>query len=336
MKNKILYKFTVLLLLIPLAIASLSVSFAAELIPMGETAGIRLKTDGVVVVGLTSVPQGDSIFSPAKDAGIQSGDIIVSINQDLITSGAELQKAVENNSGKPLTIKINRGGDEINLSVTPICGDDGKAKIGILIRDSLLGIGTLTFVDPATGKYGALGHGISDSGSEALLPISDGTIVESQIVGVKPGTPGHPGELQGSFTETDIGTVEKNCSEGIFGRFESESMIENFRSLPTAPCNEVKIGPAQILSNIDGKTVGAYDINITEIYDKNAPDNRNMLIEVVDNGLISITGGIVQGMSGSPIIQDGKIIGAVTHVLVNEPRQGYGIFIENMLSEAGK
>lgn len=335
MKKFFIYKFLHLFLLISLTFASVGTSFAVDLIPMGETAGIRLKTDGVVVVGLTSVPQGDMSFSPAKDSGIQSGDIIVSINSDSISSGAELQKAIEENSGKPLTVKINRSGNEINLSVTPVSGDDGKSKIGVLIRDSLLGIGTLTFYDPSTGKYGALGHGISDSGSDSLLPICDGTIVESEIVSVKPGTSGDPGELQGAFTEYEIGSVKSNTNEGIFGDFTAKHMVKNFKCLPTASISEIKVGPAQILSNIDGKTVGAYDINIAEIYDKDASDNRNMLIEVTDAGLISITGGIVQGMSGSPIIQDGKIIGAVTHVLINDPAKGYGIFIENMLEAIG-
>ncbi len=331
MKNKFIYKFPILLLSILLVLASSTGAFAVDLIPMGETAGIRLKTNGVVVVGLTNVSKGDSTLSPAKDAGIQSGDIIVSINSDPISSGAELQSAIEKSGNDPVTIKIKRSGDEINLSVTPVSDNDSKPRIGILIRDSLLGIGTLTYVDPSTGKYGALGHGISDSGSDSLLPLSNGTIVESEIINVKPGTPGHPGELQGSFTENEIGTVEKNCSEGIFGDFSADNMIKNYRSIPIAASSEIAVGPAQILSNIDGKTVGAYDINIAEVYDKNASDNRNMLIEVTDKGLISITGGIVQGMSGSPIIQNGKLIGAVTHVLVNDPTRGYGIFIENML-----
>ncbi|MDD6878180.1 MAG: SpoIVB peptidase [Clostridiaceae bacterium] len=301
------------------------------LVPIGVTAGIRLPTDGVTVSGLTGVETAAGNVYPARDAGLMAGDRLLEANGRPVRSAEELQKAVS--GGDALTLTIRRGDETKEIRVTPAKGREGY-RIGVWVRDSMLGIGTLTYYNPKDGGFGALGHGITDdAGGERLLSISGGSIVPSYVTDVRPGKSGEPGELHGRFEPSKVlGTVDKNTEGGIFGRMSASPAAQN--AVPCLPAGEVRTGDAQILACVDGETARTYHIRILKLY----PDDenlRNLLIEVTDAALLAKTGGIVQGMSGSPILQDGKLVGAVTHVLVNDPTRGYGIFIENMLDAAG-
>lgn len=314
--------FAVCLLTIP-AIA------VDTLVPLGITTGIRLPTDGVIVAGLTGVETPDGVVRPAQDAGLLAGDMIIKVNGEPVGTSAQVQQAVD--EGKPITFTVRRGDETIDVKVTPVKGRDGY-RIGIWVRDSMLGIGTLTYYDPKTGAFGALGHGISDAESGDLMSIKDSVLIPSYVTDVRAGKAGDPGELHGRFDPSQIiGHVAKNTNGGIFGTLDVNALPQVAGALPLGKQGEVRVGDAQILSCVDGDTARLYNIRILKLYPDD-PNLRNILIEVTDEALLSKTGGIVQGMSGSPILQDGKLIGAVTHVLVNEPKRGYGIFIENMLA----
>ncbi len=302
---------------------------ASQLVPLGSAAGISLSTEGVLVVGLSGVKTGDETAYPARDAGLCEGDVIVSIDGTQINSAEDLQKSMEN-AGTEVTVTVKRSGNELTFPVRPVKTEDGLVRIGVWIRDNMLGIGTLTFYDPESGVYGALGHGINEKSSGQLLSIAGGDLLRSKIEGVKRGEVGTPGELQGTYEpESKIGTVLFNTASGIFGRLDQ---TPSARPVPVARACDVKLGDAKILSCVGGSEPKTYSIRICALYRTGDAGNRDMLIEVTDKELIETTGGIVQGMSGSPIIQNGAIVGAVTHVLVNNPRKGYGILIENMLS----
>ena len=302
---------------------------AERLIPLGSAAGISLSTEGVLVVGLSGVKCGEETVYPARDAGICEGDVIVSIDGAPIDSAEDLQKSM-GNAGTQITVIVKRSGTELNFTVSPVKTEEGLVRIGVWIRDNMLGIGTLTFYDPESGVYGALGHGINEKNSGQLLSIAGGDLLRSKIEGVKRGEVGTPGELQGTYEpESKIGSVLSNTASGIFGRLDQ---TPGSRALPVAHACDVKLGEAKILSCVNGSEPKEYSIRICALYRTGDAGNRDMLIEVTDKALIETTGGIVQGMSGSPILQDGKIVGAVTHVLVNNPRKGYGILIENMLN----
>ncbi len=308
----------------------ITVSAADSLIPLGHTAGIRLRSDGAIIIDMS---EGAS-SNPARAAGLAPGDVIMSINGAPIHSNSELRSAVENSGGKALEIEFMRDGKMKTETVTPQKNEDGEYALGIWIRDRLAGIGTMTFLDAENGTFGALGHGISDSDTGLLIPIENGELIESEVESVKKGKCGSPGELVGEFKGSDaLGTIEKNTEGGIFGKLCENTEIEKNESLPVAKKEEIKRGKATILSNIEGDDVEEYEIEITAIYYDGEP-TKNMLIRATDPRLLAKTGGIVRGMSGSPIIQNGKIVGAVTHVLVNDPQKGYAIFIENMLKSA--
>ena len=215
------------------------------------------------------------------------------------------------------------------------CGSDGQYKLGAWIRDSMAGIGTLTFCEPATGRFGALGHGINDVDTAQLMPLQSGSIMYSEVTDVKKGEKGAPGELHGAFqVNRDLGELYANTASGVFGRLEDGTLTDGLEPVPVAERKEVKTGAATILSNIAGDQVEEYQVEIIRVYPANGADTRNLMLKVTDPRLLETTGGIVQGMSGSPILQNGKLVGAVTHVLVNDPTQGYGILAENMLLEA--
>ena len=302
---------------------------AERLIPLGSAAGISLSTEGVLIVGLSGVKSGGETVYPARDAGLCEGEIIVSINGTPINTAEDLQKSMES-SEPQITVVVKRGGTEMTFPVSPVKTEEGLVRIGVWIRDNMLGIGTLTFYDPESGIYGALGHGINEKNSGQLLSIAGGDLLRSKIEGVKRGEVGTPGELQGTYEpESKIGNVLSNTASGIFGKLDQ---APGSRALPVAHACDVKLGEAKILSCVNGSEPREYSIRICALYRAGDAGNRDMLIEVTDKSLIDTTGGIVQGMSGSPILQDGKIVGAVTHVLVNNPRKGYGILVENMLN----
>lgn len=306
-----------------------------ELYPGGNIVGIKLRTTGPLVVGFSDIDNGDGKqYSPSKDSGINLGDIILSINDIEINSSEFLAETLSTIDSDELDIKLERDDKIIYKKVKPIKKSDGKNKIGLWVRDSTAGIGTVTFIDPNTGLFGALGHPITDVDTGDIIKISKGNIVNSSIVNVKKGEKGDPGELKGVFINDDInlGSVVNNTKYGIFGEYS----LENFygKKLGIGLKNEIKEGPAKIISTIDGNEPKAYDVVIEKLLQQDNPSSKSMIIKVVDEELLEKTGGIVQGMSGSPIIQNNKLVGAVTHVLVNKPDTGYGIYIEWMLKES--
>lgn len=302
------------------------------LVPLGVTAGIRANAEGVAVAGLLDVETASGVQRPAQDAGLREGDRILRINGKSVTDTGDMRSIIEENGASALTITIRRGEDTQEISLTPVQSRDGDFRIGVWIRDALLGIGTLTYYDPATGRFGALGHGVTGSDGDELMDIGGSVLVRSGVREVIRGQSGSPGELRGEFDQSCVlGAIEKNTGAGIFGSFTSPVHAE---PVPLCPSDEVCEGAAQVLTCVEGDTAQLYDIRILRLYASEHGNLRNLLIEVTDPALLERTGGIVQGMSGSPILQNGRIVGAVTHVLVNDPTQGYGIFIENMLDAA--
>jgi len=306
-----------------------------ELIPGGHTTGIKVFMDGVMVVGFTRV--GDS--SPAIEAGLREGDMIKTLNGKKVETVEMMAQFVNDSRGKGMSLGIDRGGEMLSVSLRPVLDtNDGEYKIGAWVRDSMAGIGTITFYDPKSGVYGALGHGINDVDTGRLLPLRSGSLMNSKVESVKKGAAGNPGELRGSFDLTkDSGSLEINSDSGIFGRMYDDSAFTGRKPIKVAKASEVKVGDAIILSNIDGDKIEEFSVEIVKIYEGKR-DSRDMMIRINEDNakLLKVAGGIVQGMSGSPIIQNGKLIGALTHVTVSDPKRGYGVFIERMLNEAAE
>lgn len=316
--------------LIPIKNASVTKADAPVLIPGGTPLGIKLLTDGVMVVSTTEVDGG---IDPAKEAGIQEGDNIIKANGTKITSSQQLANIIMDCKGSKMNLTILRNGKEISVSLTPVFSkEEGTYKAGLLIRDSSAGIGTLTFIDPETGCFGALGHPISDFDTAKTMPLGSGEIVDATITGYEKGFAGAPGELLGRFVSgLAAGKITKNCDCGIFGTLNySQGYGE---AIPIAFRSEVKEGKALIYTTISGNSPDYYEIEIQRVSHSNTVKTKNLVIKVTDPELLSSTGGILQGMSGSPIIQNSKLVGAVTHVFVGDPTMGYGIFIENMMEE---
>jgi stage IV sporulation protein B len=267
--------------------------------------------------------------SGARKAGLQVGDRLVRIDGRTITCTDDITKVLEKANGQ-VEIRYIRDGKTKCTKLLPMITDDGP-RLGVYLKQGISGVGTITWYDPDTGKYGALGHGVN-SGEGKLVPVAEGKLYRAAVLSVVKGKAGNPGQLLGSLKDkTPIGTIEKNVEQGIFGRVTSGWQGE---VLPVADNDEICTGAAKIRSNISGEEVQEYSVEILKIYPSSKGGGRNMLIKITDPRLLETTGGIVQGMSGSPIIQKGKLIGAVTHVLVNDPTRGYGIFIENMLDAA--
>ncbi len=303
---------------------------ADSLIPLGHTTGIKLLSDGAIVTELM-----DEISdNPCRAAGIAPGDVIKSVDGSPIHSNEELKRAVTGCNGRGIAVEYERNGEVKSATITPVKSSEGEYLLGIRIRDSVAGIGTLTYYDPQTQTYGALGHGVSEGDTNVLIPTQRGALMKSKVESVVRGTPGKPGELRGEYDfKYDFADITKNTESGIFGKIKDCTEFEGMTAYPVASKNEIKRGRATILSNVEGDEVKEYEIEITSIY-FDGEKTKNMLVRATDPELISKTGGIVRGMSGSPIIQDGKLVGAITHVLVNNPQKGYAIFIENMLDAA--
>ena len=322
-----------------LPIKTVQVDVAAEkrLIPGGQALGVALKTQGVMVVGTSDLGGADGA-SPARLSGIQPGDVITAVNHERVTGSQQLTEMVSRLGEKPLALTLLRSDKPLTLTVTPKKDEaSGTLRLGIWVRDSTAGVGTLSFYDPDTGRYGALGHAITDGDTGQLLTVSEGQVLKAQVVDVQKGQRGAPGELKGSFLREKerLGTIARNSPLGIYGTLDAAPQSTLYpQGLPVGLRSTVRRGPAQILSCVEGNEVKAYDVEITQVNRQNAPAPKSMIIKVTDPKLIEKTGGIVQGMSGSPIIQDGKIIGAVTHVFVSDPTQGYGLYIDWMLTEA--
>ena len=310
----------------------------SSVIPMGRAVGIKLFSDGVMVVGLAEVDTaaGESA-APARSCGLREGDIITHINSEEVDSIEEVQSILQDVGGQAMSIRARRDGQELQVTAHAVqCSADGTYKLGAWIRDSMAGIGTLTFYDPESGLFGALGHGVSDVDTAQLMPLQSGSILYASVEDVEKGQAGAPGELHGAFeTQRELGELSANTESGLFGTLTDGTLAGGLEPVEVAARSEVHTGKALIRSNIAGDTVEEYEVEITHIYPESGDSNRDLMLTVTDPRLLEATGGIVQGMSGSPILQDGKLVGAVTHVLVNEPAQGYGILAEHMLQAAG-
>ena len=296
-----------------------------RVIPGGDAVAVRLCADGAVVVGYTDSDRDN----PARAAGLKPGDVIVEVNGQPVASAEDLNRCLRG-AKPPLRLTWYRGEEPMRSSASP--RQDGAA-LGIFVRDSTAGIGTLTFVVPETGAFGSLGHGITDPDTETLFRLGQGDLFPAQITGVRKGGKGVPGELQGAFVSPRAGDVTENRITGLYG-VTDPALWEDRAALPVATKEQVREGDAVIRCTVDGDGVKEFSVRIEHIYRAFSGPTKNMLIRVTDPALLEISGGIVQGMSGSPILQDGKIVGAVTHVLINDPTRGYGIFIENMLDGA--
>lgn len=306
-----------------------------HLCPGGMPFGVKMFTEGLLVVGFSDVDTKDSVKQPAYEAGIRLHDVILKVNGTPVTSSSHMAELVGASGGRAMEFTVRRGETERTVTLLPVFSEEEKTyKTGMWVRDNTAGIGTVTFIDPKDGTFAGLGHGICDGETGALLPLSRGTIANVAISGVRKGTAGSPGELKGYFSSGKIGALIGNTAAGVFGVLaELPPGIGKDTALPIALKQEIQDGPAVLYCTLDEGGTAAYTVNIRKI--KNPTDHKCMEISVTDPGLIEKTGGIVQGMSGSPLIQNGKLIGAVTHVLVSDPTKGYGIFIENMLNQMG-
>ena len=303
-----------------------------QLVPVGQAVGIKLFSDGVLVVGLSSVETQNGPKEPGKACGLKTGDLITHINGQDVNTVEQVQAVLAQQPGQPLTIRAVRGKTTLQLSALPAANQQGAYQLGLWLRDSMAGIGTMTYYDPATGGFAALGHGINDVDTALLIPLESGSIMHAQVSDVKKGAAGQPGELHGMFRlQQDMGVLSANTPQGIFGKVDGSTLTQARAPLPVAAWDQIHTGEATILSNVRGEEIEEFRIRITHL---SANDDRAMTLQVTDPDLLELTGGIVQGMSGSPILQDGRIIGAVTHVMVNDPTKGYGISIARMLDAA--
>ncbi len=307
-------------------------------IPVGNIAGVKLYTNGVLVVGMSEIEGEDSkTYKPYENTGIEEGDTIVKINDNLISSTDDLIEKVNMSKGQKIEIEYMHDEETKECSITPVKTSEEEYKLGLWVRDSAAGVGTVTFYEPSTQSFGALGHGITDIDTGDLLNIASGEFVTAKVLNIKKGEDGNPGKIQGTVEEQEtIGEITKNTEFGIYGKIQDLSSlnIDTSKEMEVAMREEIELGKATILCSLDNQTVKEYEIEITKIYRDNNYNNKSMEIKVTDEELIEKTGGIIQGMSGSPIIQNGKFIGAVTHVLVNSSTEGYAIFGDLMLKQS--
>ncbi len=301
-----------------------------ELCAVGRPIGVKLFSDGVLVIGFSD---GES---PAKDCGLKKGDIITALDGAELDSIEDLRACLNENGGGAAALTVKRGSRTLTLEAAPQQDESGEYRLGAWVRDSMAGIGTMTFYEPGSGAFGALGHGVTDVDTAKLLPLDHGSIMAASVKAVKKGERGAPGELKGEFDfSRDCGTLYANTDCGIFGRLSpQDAEALGGKRYPIAKRDEIRPGQAAILAAVSGSEAKEYAIEIEKVYPA-ADTTRNLLLRVTDEALLAQTGGVVQGMSGSPIVQNGRIVGAVTHVLLDDPGRGYGIFIENMLDAAG-
>ena len=320
--------------ILPVKTVSVTTVTEKKLYPGGMLFGVRCSTEGVLVVGLQSVK--DDVC-PAREAGVRIGDVITHVEGVAITSVQALADriAAVGQAGGSALLGVKREGKVLSVKVTPQKADDGIYRAGIRARDSSAGIGTVTFIDPQTCMFGGLGHGICDVDTGALLPLARGATMNVSVTEILRGSKGAPGELRGSFLSERTGTLIQNTDHGVFGVFGALPK-EHAEPMTVGLSSEVHEGEATVLCTLDESGVRAYTARITRVsgYTGADPSSKNFIIEITDEDFLEKTGGIIQGMSGSPIIQNGKLVGAVTHVLINDPTMGYGIFIENMLNAA--
>ena len=316
---------------IPLKEISVNVIPKVKVIPLGNAIGLKLYTEGVLIVGMSEI-EGKR---PYELSGIKEGDRIISIDNKKIETTEDLIETVNASKGKEVSIKYVRENSEEVTNITPVQTKQNEYKLGLWVRDAAAGVGTASFYIPSTGMFASLGHGITDIDTGDLITISNGELVSTNIVSIQKGEKGKPGEIKGSIEgSSKIGEVYKNTSFGIFGKVSNKNSLKITEDeMEILNRDEIKKGKAQIICELEDGKKEYYDIEIQRIYTANNKDNKSMLIKITDERLLEKTGGIIQGMSGSPIIQNGKFVGAVTHVLVNDPTTGYGVFADMMLKQ---
>ena len=315
---------------------NVSVIPKTTVIPLGTAIGMKLYTKGVLVVGMSQISTiSNEKTKPYENSGIEQGDMIVAVNNKEVSTTEELIEEVNKSNGNSVKIKYLKNNETQETSITPVKSKDNY-KIGLWVRDAAAGVGTLTFYEPSTNSFMALGHGISDIDTEKIVEISNGELITANIISIKKGEKGNPGEIKGTIDcGNKIGEISKNTNLGVYGNVTNKNYldIDYSNELEVAARNEIKEGKAQIICQLDNDGKKEYDIEIKKIYTTNNEDNKSMLIKVTDENLLNKTGGIIQGMSGAPIIQNGKFIGAVTNVLVNDPTQGYAVFADMMIKQ---
>lgn len=322
---------------VPVKDVSVSILPKTKVIPAGNAIGVKLYTNGVLIIGKSTIEGEDNnLYKPYENTGIQEGDMIVEINNKEVLSTEDLINIVNSSNGNELSVKYRRGQTINTTSIKPVKTASNDYKIGLWVRDGTAGVGTLTFYDPESKGFAALGHGITDVDTEKLIEISSGDLLLSKIMSIKKGEAGNPGEIRGSIVnQEEVGKIYTNTSYGIYGKISNAVALNlsNANEMEVASRNEIKTGKAQIMCSLENGQVEKYDIEIQKIFTNNVKDNKSMIIKITDEKLLNLTGGIIQGMSGSPIIQNGKFIGAVTHVLVNDPTRGYAVFADIMINE---
>ncbi len=317
---------------IPVKSMTVNVISKTRVIPVGKAIGMKLYTDGVLVVGMSEI----NGRKPYENSGIQEGDTIIEINNEKIDDTEELMEVVNESQGKILEISYKRNEEIRKTSIKPVKTEKDEYKLGLWVRDAAAGVGTMTFYEPSSGKFATLGHGINDIDTSDLISISEGELVTTQILSIVKGEKGAPGEIRGSIEKgVTLGNISKNTDFGVYGTITNKSMIDidSTNEMEVALRDEVKIGKAQIMCQLDNNKIETYDIEIEKLYMRNYKDNKSMVIKITDERLLEKTGGIIQGMSGAPIIQNGKFVGSVTHVLINDPTVGYGVFADIMLQQ---
>ncbi|NBD22672.1 SpoIVB peptidase [Paenibacillus sp. T1] len=327
---------------IPFKTVKVNVVPDLRVIPGGQTIGVKVKSAGIMVVGHHQVvSEKGTKVSPGETAKLQLGDLIVRINGTYVNEVYKVAKLAEEagSANRPLHLTVKRGTRMFETKLLPVFDSEDRAwRLGLYIRDSAAGVGTLTFYAPDQGVYGALGHVITDMDTQTPIEVGEGQILQSNVTSINKSQNGEPGEKRAHFIKESkvLGNIERNTSFGIFGKMkELPAHSYNQQSIPVAFAEEVKEGPAQLLTVVNGQKVERFNVEVVHVTRQQSPATKGMVIKITDRRLLEQTGGIVQGMSGSPIIQDGKLIGAVTHVFVNDPTSGYGCFIEWMLQDAG-
>lgn len=323
---------------IPLKDVTVSVIPKTSVVPLGNALGLKLYTNGVLVVGMSEIEGKDNKkYKPYENTGITEGDMITKIGANTVASTSELITVVNETKGNDVSVEYVRDGQTIQTSITPVKTTDNNYKLGLWVRDAAAGVGTVSFYEPSTKTFAALGHGIQDVDTGQLLEIAKGDFVTTNIINIIKGEKGNPGKIQGSIENgTQVGQVYKNTEFGVFGKATNLTAlnVDISKALEVATRDEIEIGQAKIMCTLEDNKIKEYNVEIEKIYKNNNEDNKSMLIKVTDKELIEKTGGIIQGMSGSPIIQNNKVIGALTHVLVNDPQRGYGVFADLMIKQA--
>lgn len=317
---------------IPVKKMDVNVIPKSKVVPVGKAIGMKLYTEGVLVVGMSEI----NGKKPYENSGIQEGDAIIEINNEQIENTNDLIETVNKSNGKTVEVKYKRNEQTITTSIEPAKVNENEYKLGLWVRDAAAGVGTMTFYEPSSGMFAALGHGIADIDTSELINIESGELTTTKILSIVKGQKGTPGEIRGTIENSEsLGSIYKNTSFGVYGKVQSKNKLDinNMEEMDVALRDEIKTGKAQILCELENGKTEKYDVEIKKLYLNNNENNKSMVIKITDEKLIEKTGGIIQGMSGAPIIQNGKFIGAVTHVLVNDPTVGYGVFADIMIKQ---